>query len=418
MSIRSSGRTLAVFSVRIRFIAVPSRAQETVHSASVSGRVVDPQGAVVPGCAGRRAPDRYQLTRDTVTDADGRFRFPYLKVGPLRDHGPAGRIRGRHARADADRRAPRSSCRSRSRSAALDASVTVTAEATVLEAARSQIAGTVSQAEVQNLPMNGRNFLDLALLVPGVSPTNVAQHAALSPRRRRCRATASRSAASATSRTTSSWTACRPTTMPPALSGIPYGVDAVEQFQVVTSGGQAELGRALGGYINVVTKSGTNASRGDVYGYFRDDGFNARERAVEGAKLPMNQKQYRRQPRRSDRARPDVLLHERRAARARPDRARRRSRRRPSAAINARLAAVGYPGSPVDDRHLSQPGAHARISSARSITRSAARDQFSVRYSLYDVDVEQRARRRRAERALRVGGARQHRSDGRRSATR
>ena len=49
----------------------------------------------------------------------------------------------------------------------------------MLEAARSQIAGTVSQAEVRNLPLNGRNFLDLALLVPGVSPTNVGEHAAL-----------------------------------------------------------------------------------------------------------------------------------------------------------------------------------------------------------------------------------------------
>ncbi|MGC4082669.1 MAG: hypothetical protein QM736_11295, partial [Vicinamibacterales bacterium] len=45
------------------------------------------------------------------------------------------------------------------------------------------------------------------------------------------------------------------------LSGIPYSVDAVEQFQVVTSGGQAELGRALGGYVNVVTRSGTNAAQ-------------------------------------------------------------------------------------------------------------------------------------------------------------
>ena len=41
-------------------------------------------------------------------------------------------------------------------------------------------------------------------------------------------------------------------------------MDAVEQFQVVTSGGQAELGRALGGYVNIVTKSGTNAVRGSV----------------------------------------------------------------------------------------------------------------------------------------------------------
>src|SRR6185369_4503347 len=59
------------------------------------------------------------------------------------------------------------------------------------------------------------------------------------------------------------------------LSGIPYSVDAVEQFQVVTSGGQAELGRALGGYFSVVTKRGTNQTRGDAYGFFRDASLNA-----------------------------------------------------------------------------------------------------------------------------------------------
>src|SRR4029077_9599823 len=53
------------------------------------------------------------------------------------------------------------------------------------------------------------------------------------------------------------------------LSGITYSVDAVAQFQVVTSGGQAEFGRALGGYFNIVTKSGTNTTHGEGYGYFR-----------------------------------------------------------------------------------------------------------------------------------------------------
>ena len=56
----------------------------------------------------------------------------------------------------------------------LETQVNVTADAAVLETARSQIAGTVSVREVQSTPLNGRNFLDLALLVPGVSPTNVA----------------------------------------------------------------------------------------------------------------------------------------------------------------------------------------------------------------------------------------------------
>ena len=63
---------------------------------------------------------------------------------------------------------------------------------------------------------------------------------------------------------------------------------------MVTSGGQAELGRALGGYVNVVTKSGTNAARGDLYGYFRDDRFNAPNALLDRRrhKLPMSQKQY------------------------------------------------------------------------------------------------------------------------------
>ena len=75
------------------------------------------------------------------------------------------------------------------------------------------------------------------------------------------------------------------------LSGITYGVDAVEQFQVVTSGGQAELGRALGGYVNVVTKSGTNVLHGTVYDYIRDDRFNE-ENPISGKTLPMHQSQY------------------------------------------------------------------------------------------------------------------------------
>src|SRR6185503_4459032 len=53
-----------------------------------------------------------------------------------------------------------------------ETNITVAGESADLEAARSQIAGTVSQTEAASLPLNGRNFLDLALMIPGVSPTN------------------------------------------------------------------------------------------------------------------------------------------------------------------------------------------------------------------------------------------------------
>ena len=140
----------------------------------------------------------------------------------------------------------------------------------MIEAARSQIAATVVEAEVAALPMNGRNFLELALLVPGVSPTNIAS-TQLFPE------------TSAVPGVTISVGSQRNLSNnfvvdglsanddAAGLSGITYGVDAIEQFQVITSGAQAELGRALGGYVNVVTKSGTNQLRGTVYDFVRDD---------------------------------------------------------------------------------------------------------------------------------------------------
>ena len=97
------------------------------------------------------------------------------------------------------------------------------------------------------------------------------------------------------------------------LSGIPYGVDAVEQFQVVTSGGQAELGRALGGYVSVVTRSGTNRMHGTLYDFIRDDRFNAAN-ALSGTTLPMDQQQYGGSLGGPVVREPDVLLRERRAA--------------------------------------------------------------------------------------------------------
>jgi hypothetical protein len=143
---------------------------------------------------------------------------------------------------------------------------------------------------VQSLPMNGRNFLDLALLVPGVAPANIAS-TQLFPE------------TSAVPGVTLSVGSQRNLSNnfvvdglsanddAAGLSGMTFAVDAIEQLQVVTSGAQAELGRALGGYINVVTKSGNNTTRGTVYEYFRDDRLNA-PNALSGTTLPMRQSQF------------------------------------------------------------------------------------------------------------------------------
>ncbi len=193
--------------------------------------------------------------------------------------------------------------------------------------------------------MNGRNFLDLALLVPGVSPTNIGSTQLFAE----TSAVPGQGISVASQRNLSNnfiVDGLSANDDAAGLSGIPYGVDAVEQFQVVTSGGQAELGRALGGYINVVTKSGTNTMRGTLYDFFRDDDFNAAECAL-GHNAADGPAAVRRQPWRADRAQSHVLLLELRAAAARSDRPGHHPPARTPPIINARLAAVGYPGSPV-----------------------------------------------------------------------
>ena len=254
--------------------------------------------------------------------------------------------------------------------AGLDTSITVTGDTTVLEAARSQIAGTVPQAEIQNLPMNGRNFLDLALLIPGVSPTNIGSTQLFAE----TSAVPGQGISIASQRNLSNnfiVDGLSANDDAAGLSGIPYGVDAVEQFQVVTSGGQAELGRALGGYINVVTKSGTNALRGTLYDFIRDDNFNA-PNALSGTTLPMDQQQYG-----GSLGGPMVrnrtfffanfeqrLLDQTGLVTILPENV---------PVINARLAAAGYPGSSVSTGIYPNPVHSANAARKSSITMSADR---------------------------------------------
>ena len=369
-------------------ISPPAFAQETVNSASVSGRVTDPQGAVVPGALVVARNTATNIQSETVTDGDGRFRFPYLKVGAYE---VTVHLQGFSAPTRALTLTVGSAF---DISVALtlgsvDANVTVTGDATILEAARSQIAGTVSQAEVQSLPMNGRQFLDLALLIPGVSPTNTASTQLFAE----TSAVPGQGLSVSSQRNMSNnfiVDGLSANDDAAALSGIPYGVDAVDQFQVVTSGGQAELGRALGGYVNVVTKSGTNAVHGDAYGYFRDDRLNAPNSllavtlpAGQSATLPMSQKQYGGSlggPLVRNRTFYFVNAEQRlldqtglvtiSAANV--------------AAVNARLAAIGYPGALITTGIYPNP-AHSVNVLGKVDHRVSAADQLSLRYSEYDV---------------------------------
>ncbi|MCC7009650.1 MAG: TonB-dependent receptor [Acidobacteria bacterium] len=269
--------------------AATARGQETVNYGSISGRVLDASEAGIAGADVRVRQLDTNVTSTAVTDDVGRFRFPYLRVGPYEI---AVRARGF---ATATRRLVLNVSGAFDvpfvlAVGAIEDAVTVTADAPIIETARSQIAATVPRTEITAMPLNGRNFLDLALLVPGVAPPNVGGGTQLF---------AETSAVPGVSLSVSGQRNLSNSFIvdglsanddAAALSGISFGVDALEQVQVVTSGGQAELGRALGGYVNVVTRSGTNDLRAEMYTFVRDDGLTAKN-ALSGRTLPMHQDQ-------------------------------------------------------------------------------------------------------------------------------
>ena len=266
-----------------------SSAQQTVDAGSVSGRVVDEMQAPIPGATVVAAHSLTGVAATAVTDSNGRFRFPYLRIGTYELTVSLTGFR------DYSRSVTVSAGSAFELAVVLQVAgfvevITIVDEVPVIDTARTQIAATLSDAEVVALPLNGRNFLDLALLSPGVAPANIAS-TQLFPE------------TSAVPGVTLSVGSQRNLSNnfvvdglsanddAAGLSGITYGVDAIEQFQVITSGAQAEFGRALGGYVNVVTRSGNNTLRGTVYDFVRDDALNAAN-ALSGTTLPMHQSQF------------------------------------------------------------------------------------------------------------------------------
>jgi len=371
------------FLVSVTFLSlgvISAAAQESIQYGSISGRVEDASGAVIPDAKVSSRQTDTNIAGTVLTDKDGRFRFPYLKVGEyeLQVQHPGFAVETRSVNVG-----PGSAFELPVvlRVAASQSQVTVNSQADLLEGARTQIAGTISQTEITALPLNGRNFLDLALLVPGVSPTNTAANQLFAE----TSAVPGQGISIGSQRNFSNSfivDGLSNNDDAAGLTGVFYGLDVVDEFQVVTSGGQAEFGRALGGYVNVVSRSGTNTLHGDAYLYFKNQRFNAAN-ALAHIALPVTQAQYGASlggPIIHDRTFYFVNFEQRELNQSglttiSPANV---------AVINARLAAVGYPGPQISTGIYSNPVHNSNVF-GKVDHRFNDGDQASIRYSLYHV---------------------------------
>src|SRR5262245_58963772 len=251
------------------FLTSPLSAQTTVAGARLNGTVTDPTGAAVPDANVTVHNTETGLTRETQTTGAGLYDFPNLPVGSyeltMEKAGfsvvkRTGILLTVGALATID---------TSLQVGGITEVVEVTEVTPVVESSRSSTATTISMESVSSLPLNGRSFIDLSTLTPGVvrDPTRGGDFAFGGQRGPNNSVLVDGADSNnlffgqATGRTGF---------RPPAFSQ-----GAIQEFQINTNSYAAEIGRASGGVLNVITRSGTNEFHGTAFDFYRDKGMNA-----------------------------------------------------------------------------------------------------------------------------------------------
>ena len=233
--------------------------------ARIIGTVTDPQGAVLPGAQVTVTNVATGIATQTTTDRDGYYQAPELPIGAYKvkvEHEGFKTVETEAYKLEINQ-AQRIDVR-----VSLGAKaevVEVSGEAAQVETVVPTLGASVTGEAIQELPLNGRNVLDLALLQPGVMPNNPDDTGAGSFNIAGARA--------------DSVTFLLDGGLDNNLlsNGVVYvpNPDAVQEFRILTSNYTAEYGRNAGGVVSLVTKSGTNDIHGSVFEYNRTDTLSA-----------------------------------------------------------------------------------------------------------------------------------------------
>jgi outer membrane receptor protein involved in Fe transport len=260
------------------FVSVPLHAQVT--GATLSGTVTDASGAVIANAQVSIRNTATGISKDTTTDSAGFYAAPNLAPGPYEVKVTAAGFNtlvtnvtlavGAQQTLNVPMKVGETS-----------QTVQVTEAAPQIELTSSTLMGQVESQTVLELPLNGRDWTSLATLHPGVNLIQTQMDYATSARGNRgfgAELTISGQ------RTTNNNYRLDGISVndyansgPGNVIGAALGVDAIQEFSVLTGSFSAEYGKASGGVVNAITKSGTNSFHGDVYEFIRNSALDSRD---------------------------------------------------------------------------------------------------------------------------------------------
>ena len=272
MALRIVGRL-----VLVALVLIGSRvAKAQLTTADIIGTVTESTGAAVPNATVVLNNLATNVTRSVTTNASGNYTFTLLEPGHygIKVSAPGfktwnipdvGVEAGDRARNDAHLAL-----------GSVSETVSVEAETPLLQSENSTVSSTVTAQSVQDLPLNGRNFVQLVQIVPGANegPGNGLTSGGRPDDRRQ---TASFSV-NGQDDTLNNYTVDGIDDNERIIGtiGVRPVVEAIQEITVQTNSYTPETGRTAGGVVSIVTRSGTNKFHGSAYEFFRNDIFDAR----------------------------------------------------------------------------------------------------------------------------------------------
>src|SRR6185437_15190169 len=285
MRARVVGCSLLSMLLAVMFASLPLTSQ--VVTVTVQGRVYDSTGAVIPDAQVSVVNTATGLSRAATTDTNGDYQLALLPVG---DYAVTANKKGfqkqvKKVHLDVGQVG---AVNFTLPLGAVSQEIQVEDVGVTAEPTRTMVSSVIDEHKIENLPVNGRQFIDFALLVPGVTigdTTSGSTDVIIEPVTK---------LSFAGQNIHYNFVAIDGADDISTASGVQKytpSQDAVREFRVINSDYSSEYGRAVGGIVDIITKSGTNKFHGSVYEYFRNDAMDANsELAAPGLnKLQQNQ---------------------------------------------------------------------------------------------------------------------------------
>jgi hypothetical protein len=257
-------RFLRYVPVFLFIVAIAAHAQQT----GINGTVTDPSGAIVVG-AKVEVRQAGAATFVATTNSAGAYVIPTLVAADYTVTVSApgfGTVEKKITilvgqKAEVNLTLPVASA---------STSVEVETAGIAVDTTSSEVSGNITPAEVQDIPVNGRNYVELSTLVPGIKANAFGNSPVSGPG-----GTSQGDAETGKFQITLDGLQASQDSVGSSFGQPRFSQDAISQFQIITNRFDATAGRSAGIYVNVQTKTGTNAMHGGAFGYFRNSFFNA-----------------------------------------------------------------------------------------------------------------------------------------------